>query len=215
MNIPPQSRSHQDRTARGSASSYQDLCRSVIERYLEDYVSCEFQVPDSMRWNTRHPCTQRKKAHGDIHRAKGTMGSTIEYMGPFQTSFNPDRFAWEDLILGSMSSLDDEVCRIEGETPRSSHIQKHQRTLDKFYEEFNTDTLLSNSICLCCLTNPPEHHLRCGHILCTDCAMDLGQLGDQSQILMSKCPLHIGEFDATIIPVPPPFSGLRVLTLDG
>jgi hypothetical protein len=209
-----QDKCQQDRIPTGSTSSYQDLCRSVIEQYLEDYVSCEFQIPDSVLKTKHKLCTQKKKAHGDLHRAKGTMG-TMEYFGSFKTSFNPEHFCWENLILKNMSLLDDAGYRHEGETPRSSQIHKHQQTLDQFYGRFDADTLLSNSICLCCLTNPPEHHLHCGHILCTDCAMDLGQLGETSRIVMSKCPLHDGDFDTTIIPIPPPFSGLRVLTLDG
>jgi hypothetical protein len=180
-------------------------------------VPCEFQIPDQFRPKHFLPCTQFRRTHGATHRAKATFRNA-ECIGDFRSSFGPLKFAWPSKILTCMMSLQDSYDSQHFSEPRKARARAHNHTLQDFYKDFN---IVSNSICLCCLSNPPEYQLECGHFLCHECALDFGCRDGNRILVIKHCPLHgdLGSIQATSVPtvvdLQPPHSGLRVLVLDG
>jgi hypothetical protein len=184
-------------------------------------VPCEFMVPHNMRHGKRVQCRLKKKVHGNTHTAF-TMLGTSEYYGNFENSFKLEQFSWESMILGKLESLQEAYKSRECNDMRQSRVYVHAHILQSFYKSIGGARCFRlNSICLCCLSNPPEHELECGHILCTECARDFGRVESNREVVIDKCPLHDAAESTPIQPAPtimklqPPFSGLRVLILDG
>lgn len=76
----------------------------------------------------------------------------------------------------------------------------------------------SHSVCLCCLSKPPEHPLPCGHVLCTPCIKIYGFKRNDLEIIMDSCPLEArskGFVYPWTIHFKPESAGVRVLCLDG
>ena len=76
----------------------------------------------------------------------------------------------------------------------------------------------SHSVCFCCLSEPPEHSLPCGHVLCTPCIKTYGQQHNKTEVDIQKCTLDIHAARAYRpwrIHFKPESAGVRVLTLDG
>jgi hypothetical protein len=76
----------------------------------------------------------------------------------------------------------------------------------------------SHSVCFCCLFEPPEHVLPCGHVLCTPCVRSYGRPRGENLFEIHECPLEIntpGRCQSVTLYVKPETSGIRILTLDG
>lgn len=76
----------------------------------------------------------------------------------------------------------------------------------------------SHSACFCCLFEPPEHALPCGHILCTPCIKDYGQLRSKTEVEIHGCPIEsrvVHRYQTWRIHLKPETAGVRILTLDG
>lgn len=77
-------------------------------------------------------------------------------------------------------------------------------------------TIKSNTTCLCCLTQLPEHELPCGHSLCDQCLLIFADELESAEYHFSLnscllCQAQIG-FRARL---KPPTAGVRVLSIDG
>lgn len=199
-----------------SESFYRDICRSVMQWYDDFYVPCESTCKDLVK--RRVPCQQVRKYHGPLHRARTTMHTT-DWEGEFRSSFNRNRFAWESRVLQQMRVLEERYRWYDPENPRSARSRAHRCSLLELCAHIKTRHFFSNSICVCCLANPPEHELRCGHVICTECAMDFGRIDSRTRIAIDRCPLHNGTLGSyeprQTVNLEPPFTGLRVLVLDG
>lgn len=76
----------------------------------------------------------------------------------------------------------------------------------------------SHSVCFCCLSEPPEHPLPCGHVLCSPCIKTYGRPRGKTEIEIQGCPLesHNTQFHQLCrLHTKPDAAGVRVLTLDG
>jgi hypothetical protein len=76
----------------------------------------------------------------------------------------------------------------------------------------------SHSVCFCCLFEPPEHALPCGHVLCTPCVRSYGRLKSKNLFEIHECPLEIntpGRCQPATLYLKPEAAGVRILTLDG
>jgi hypothetical protein len=81
-----------------------------------------------------------------------------------------------------------------------------------------TEKYNSHSVCFCCLSEPPEHALPCGHVLCTDCVKTYGERRNKIEIEMQGCPLETTStqlYQSWRIYLKPESAAVRVLTLDG
>ena len=72
------------------------------------------------------------------------------------------------------------------------------------------------SICLACLSHPPECVLSGGHVLCRRCVQDFGQLQNDRDIYLDACPPGHNSTTGQLLPeLGPIFTGLSALVLDG
>lgn len=151
-----------------------------------------------------------------MHRSLLSVGAS-EYFGNFQHHFSPDKFSWDIRILRQFQQLHGDYIAADA-TSRQKAARGHARELELFFSHYE---MFSNNICLGCLFNAPTLRLRCGHIICVECAYGFGQREGGTQVLMQTCPLHpqqpvspsIQELD--VIKLDPVNAGLRVLVLDG
>lgn len=194
------------------------MCRNAISTYFDFDTPCQYEFEPGIT-RRKVSCSVCRKLHGDTHRAKVAF-STKEIHGKYENDFNLDRFAWEDRILVDLVGRQEVRKRSNYAEFRQAVVKGHAECLAAFYK----DTALRffiNSVCVCCLANPPNYHLGCGHIICLECALDFGRPDGSTRIIMERCPLHNdGRLKAdksrqTVISLQPPFSGLRVLVLDG
>ncbi|RDW72341.1 uncharacterized protein DSM5745_07513 [Aspergillus mulundensis] len=99
-----------------------------------------------------------------------------------------------------------------------SIVERHLKVL-KREREFWKQTF-SNIICFCCLVEPPDFSLECGHAICCSCVKMLGHKLPQDPVYtLDLCPL-CSEGDQTQQPfaqiqLKPEKAGVRVLAIDG
>jgi len=211
-----------DDQAHPSYHSYENICNEVVEDFFKKYKPCTFRLrPRTLLHLDPSPCVLRKNGHTDgKHRAK----SHVQYSsqsGDFSTDFLLSAYAWDGSVLEMLKLIErDQGCpewrdeRTRGQAHRYIMLTHCRFFLDK--------DIFSNQICLCCLANPPEHKLHCGHTLCTQCVLDFGRVKNSTQIVVEACPLHTTQDTSlsasvvtTAVKTEPHFSGLRVLCLDG
>lgn len=205
-------------------NTYRDMCRRAIMQYFHNDVQCNFPIYDHFAMKKRQ-CELRYSRHGQSHRAKAKL-RTIDSPGTFEMSFEMDQIlAWEQDVLAQLIAMHDRLRRRFSFESKEAIVEAHAQLLPSIYRVGNrsADKVMEfrlNSICVACLCNPPQHQLDCGHIICTACAKDFGQ-HDGRSVKLVGCPLldHLdgSSFESTPlnIDLAPPFSGLRVLTLDG
>ena len=201
-------------------NTYRALCYSAISNYFDLHVRCQFLIPHRWKLNKKVPCAVPKRAHYErIHRGY-TMAGTHEYLGPFKHTFSLRQFSWENQLLYNLQVLHEDCKRQSNRDFRQEVLDRHAARVRSFYDD-GYPFFKVNSICLCCISNPSEHQLECGHLLCGDCVRDFGRLEGKSKIVIDSCPLHPSTttnssfLNPTIVQLPPPSSGLRVLVLDG
>ncbi|TGJ87061.1 hypothetical protein E0Z10_g1710 [Xylaria hypoxylon] len=204
-------------------SSIQEQCQAAVETYFNYEVPCQFHIESHnvLSVTGGFDCRQRKATHGEMHR------SSIKYIsddrwGKFEHDFNPTKFNWPDRILERMEEMQKDATWYDNGDSRQARVLAHGKTLQRFYKSLTDDLgIFSNSVCLCCLSNPPDHELSCGHIICLECAKDFGRSDDPLKVIVDQCPMHDNLLrhqvtrQPTVIGVQPPHSGLRVLVLDG
>ena len=199
------------------------MCSNLILEYFDDYVPCSFPLRD--RFTGRYtPCQVRKKTHGNLHLGWKT-GQRLEHKGEFENHFNPELYDWSARVLGEIEKLQELSPGQEWNGLRHGWVKAHRKCIKQFYKKLNVSangstSFNSHTICLCCLSNPPEHHLQCGHIICNPCAIDFSTNDDLTQITVDDCPVcdegcGANKTVPTVIARPPLFSGQRILVLDG
>lgn len=173
------------------------------------------------------PCSQRRKFHGSSHRAKDVL-RTADEPGRFCNKQPIDKKSWEEDVLNEVVQLHEQCRRRSSNDFRQAVVRAHRDLVRDVYRRkpgsnkprLRPFDFKRNSICVSCLGNPPQHQLDCDHIICTECARDFGTRAS-TYITVEECPLgcvpHWREepFEDTRIETPPPFTGLRILTLDG
>lgn len=148
-------------------------------------------------------------------------GQSFEHRGRFENSFDPKEYKWADQVLGGIEDVQERFSGYHWNGLRHGWAEAHKRCIKQFYTKLGEPRLFdSHAICLCCLANPPEHHLQCGHVICSPCAIDFGRNDTITEIVVEECPVCDDDTRGnaslqTIIPRPPPFSGQRILVLDG
>lgn len=76
--------------------------------------------------------------------------------------------------------------------------------------------LRHTTFCICCLFQPTEALLPCGHMLCTECIRSFGQQKSQTLVEVLECPLeasHSTHSEPRSIYLMPEAAGVRVLAL--
>jgi len=219
------------------------MCTSVLSEYFEHEVQCAFEIqPNRLILRSGYRCEQFRNSHERTHREK----SGGERFGRFEHPFSErsSTFLWASRVFTQIKKLYGTGAWNDSPGARGARAREHAKTLRPFYQALLADEakavtttsgannsanarkgLFCNSICLCCLFNPPDYTLSCGHAICLDCIKDFGHLVPGPRVVVDECPLHardgfwgVGDgagTKATIIDLDAAHAGLRVLTLDG
>ena len=153
--------------------------------------------------------------------AVGNYVSRFSFEG-YQETFQFDVFSRLNECLKLLYS---QVQRA-GESEAEAAAQLHRNTvMAHFYnhaEQAKTDSgasavpFISQSTCVSCLIEPPEHALPCGHILCSSCLRAYGHSKSKNVVEIDGCPiesLSLPRYWKVFLK--PADAGIRILTLDG
>ena len=203
-----------------NGKSYRSMCKNIVLEFFDDFVPCSFKFRD-LRVSSRYlPCDLRRKTHGNMHRHT-MLGRSAEHKGEFESHFRPGVYNWPARVLAQIEELEDALKSEDPNERRHGWMRPHQYCVRRFFDALGGAwAFKNNAICLCCLSNSPEHHLDCQHVICTPCAIDSSGDKDCTQIVVHGCPIcddtnGYKKVASLVIPRPPSFSGQRVLVLDG
>jgi hypothetical protein len=194
---------------------YQPNFEDALFDFCSSHWPCEFSHPKRGR------CVNVSNSHEKGHQT-GNRGKVTD--GRYMSSFNADGYknVWLNSLKTRLHDLQEELER-EKDNPEASGplgpIRRlHARNISSFYRAVGAaPSYNSHTTCLCCLMRPPEHVLRCGHVLCTECVKAFGTVRNCT-MEMKKCPLHIDGCkwkNPCRIRIKPDFAGVRILSLDG
>jgi len=198
---------------------YMYHCQFSVETFWSQHLTCEFR-------DGSYQCVNLPAFHGKGHQnAKGYIKP-----GYFESSFEPDSYVprWKEEIKSQIQDIDRELDNASQRAPSYSKeacmLQIHNDTMIKYYDALGSVRgILSHTTCFCCLMQSPEHALRCGHVLCTQCARAHGQplhdnISTRSVVRLDCCPLHPQATEWAVpclIRFKPEYAGVRLLCLDG
>lgn len=166
----------------------------------------------------------------NVRSGHGSKGHQSQSGAIFASGHYVSKFSFEDFsakfqeavyfrLQHLMTALADGVAL--GHSAETVAHQLHQQeTLGPFYTSVQkSHRLYSNSICLSCLFERPEHALPCGHILCNSCIKAYGKIRAANLVEAHECPLESSESSRRFPPfsifLKPESAGSRVLVLDG
>ncbi|KAF2475025.1 uncharacterized protein BDR25DRAFT_280671 [Lindgomyces ingoldianus] len=182
----------------------------------------------SMHWpcefsNKKGRCVNVSKRH-DTKGHQNAKGKIIA-AGKYQSEFTADKYkvVWMNSLKTRLAELQEDLKRVEEageelEDPLISIRKQHTENIARFFLDVGgASHFSSHATCLCCLMKSPEHALRCGHVLCSNCIKSFGVV-KKTTIEMPFCPLHPFETmwaQPWKIRMKPDFAGVRILSLDG
>ncbi|KAH8624551.1 hypothetical protein IG631_21290 [Alternaria alternata] len=196
-------------------ADYQPNFEDALVDFCSSHWPCEFSHAKRGR------CVNVSKSHEKGHQT-GNRGKVTH--GRYISSFTADGYKnlWLNSLKTRLHNVQEELEReedISEETGPLGPIRRlHARNISSFYRAVGgASKFNSHATCLCCLMRPPEHVLRCGHVLCTECVKAFGTVRNCT-IEMKECPLHIDDCHWRYpwrIRMKPDFAGVRILSLDG
>jgi len=125
------------------------------------------------------------------------------------------------MIADCLDKLESELQKPESHNqPKNDIPQLHLESLQQLPAVFGENArFFSNSTCLCCICNIPEHPLPCGHVVFTSCVGVFGKLVDDNIYVICSCPFACNQESHSFSPVriyyKPTGAGVRILCLDG
>ncbi|KAK8015171.1 hypothetical protein PG990_008467 [Apiospora arundinis] len=193
--------------------AYGQFCKDALRLYIELYTPC----------NYLHPIHGQCVNFKNTHDAKGHQNSRGKVIG--NGSYVPDldyphyEPSWMDQIRRCLNGLQARFNKSSTDSSESQSVAVvHLEFIDNFFSTLGDVSLFkSNTACFCCLQGMPEYPLPCGHILCRPC-VEAHATKSSRKLVLHSCPLHTAHTSwepGFVIPIAPPFSGVRVLCLDG
>ncbi|KAH7084592.1 hypothetical protein FB567DRAFT_445911, partial [Paraphoma chrysanthemicola] len=195
-------------------ADYQPNFEDALIEFCSSHWPCEFSHPKKGR------CVNVGKRHEKGHqndRGKVTDGG---YVSSFTAEIYKNTWlnSLKARLRDAQESLEREEDGPEVNGPLGPIRRLHARNISDFYLDVGgASKFNSHATCLCCLMRPPEHVLRCGHVLCTECVKAFGTVKNCT-IEMTECPLHTEDShwgSSWRIRMKPDFAGVRILSLDG
>jgi hypothetical protein len=193
--------------------SYAQACHDAIRSYCDNYVQCEAQYPKTFGKNL--PCILYRKTHGEYHRYVSDTGLfKQDWWGKYVNKFESEPYDWDRVVLHELRKIHPPQ---RSSTFLQEVIDRHTRTLATFYQTVGgANKYKLRSVCLACLSHPPECVLSCDHVLCRRCVQDFGRIQNGRDIYLDACPLGHDSTTGQLLPeLGPIFTGLSALVLDG
>ncbi|KAF2826308.1 FabD/lysophospholipase-like protein, partial [Ophiobolus disseminans] len=200
---------------------YENYCRNAIEGFWRRSTPCDFHIGHDHCVNvaSNHDPKGHQNAKGKIIAA-----------GEFVSSFQPIQYfpRWTNRIKAAIRQLNSDLQKASRGAQSSSKdsclLRIHSNNMHRFFVAIGpAGHFLSHATCFCCLMQSPQHVLRCGHVLCTQCVRAYGKslvadTDSKSVVSLDCCPLHPAETQwraPCIIRFKPDHAGVRLLCLDG
>ncbi|CAN9415920.1 unnamed protein product [Alternaria alternata] len=196
-------------------ADYKPNFEDALVEFCSSHWPCEFTHAKRGR------CVNVSKSHEKGHQT-GDRGMVTH--GRYMSSFTADDYknVWLNSLKTRLHDVQEELERKEDSSEETGPLgpirRLHARNISSFYRAVGgASKFNSHATCLCCLMRPPEHVLRCGHVLCTECVKAFGTVRNYT-MEMKECPLHIDDCNwknSWRIRIKPDFAGVRILSLDG
>ncbi|KAF2193812.1 hypothetical protein K469DRAFT_243687 [Zopfia rhizophila CBS 207.26] len=225
---------------KGNADSIFPLYIQHLDTALDDFCDrhwpCEFAINRASRTKpSRHSidsqpgptgitkCVNVRSGHGSKgHQLRdGRVFAAGDYVSDF--SFEKNQTEFQNMVYFRLEHLLN-LLAIRVNSGEAEDVAAAELHRDDVMAYFYNDgprggvrSVHSHSVCFCCLFEPPEHCLPCGHILCTACIRTYGRFKSANVIEMYECPLETntaGRYRPWTIYLRPEAAGLRVLSLD-
>lgn len=205
-------------TARAIIPPYLEHLDNALENFCARYWPCEYIRPGRGR------CVNVRSGHTKGHQSKsGRVLAHGDYLSTFSFESSREQFAndvytYLDELLRNLPQIDIRHSNQEDKAATELHKTKVLRPFFTHSLNVNSGSLLSHTVCFCCLFDIPEHALPCGHVLCTRCLKDYGNVVEEDLIRIWECPidghtrLSLGTISFRLKPAD---CGIRILTLDG
>ena len=153
----------------------------------------------------------------------GKVFAVGAYVSKFSFEDYRETFLWHvysrlDELLKNLRSKVQEGAEHEAQAAAELHRDTVMVHFYKHVAEGKKNAFISHITCYCCLFEPPEHALPCGHILCTSCLRAYGRLRARTVVEIEGCPFEpfVGARDQSCkFMLKPAAAGVRILTLDG
>ncbi|EPS35758.1 hypothetical protein H072_10759 [Dactylellina haptotyla CBS 200.50] len=196
---------------------YSPSCDDAFQDFFDKHWECEYRNPaDPSVRCVNYRVGHSTKGHQD---SNGKIISSGEYVS-LLTEKHAEVF--RDLVMAYLISIEN---RIDDDPEREavdertlvSKFHRDEYLGPFYYDAGGADNYVSHSACLVCLVHSPEHHLQCGHVICTPCLQTYGN-AKPGCITIAYCPMHRVErefYPYQIFTIKPPSAGVRVLSLDG
>ena len=193
-------------------------------RTAPDHITYDlstYKYQNDLKFNTYfYRCANLRCGHGSTgHQlADGRILSRGNYTSKFTFENNrADFHAGVYHILGELLSQlpgnDKQVLQLAAAT--SLHRINIREFLHKPGKENKFINLSDHTVCWCCLFEPPEHTLSCGHVVCTLCVREYGQETSRTMVEIHQCPLEPNQAGKPqSIYFKPEAAGIRMLVLD-
>ena len=202
---------------------------SIFPQYLEHIDSalvnfCLSHWPCEYVASTGGRCINVRSGHAKGHQLTG--GTLLAAKG-YEAAFTAESHGkkWQEDVYHKMAALrkylrDQEE---DGHSEEATVAKLHrEQVLPQFIEHASRGdehAFKSHTVCVCCLFEPPEHALPCGHIICTRCLKTYGKVYFNGRYVeITECPMERIEKRYTQswrINLKPPSCGIRMLILDG
>ncbi|KAK4211516.1 hypothetical protein QBC37DRAFT_12053 [Rhypophila decipiens] len=199
--------------------NFHQAIRRAFDQFINRWLRCGFRSGDQV-------CCLVKISHQGSHQDEnGKYFSDPLSDGGFSQRINPDAAfdCWMERIEVHLDRLKRKM-NLSGDDRVETGIVwlSHRDQVESFYKKHpSLDKAITHATCLICVNQIPTHVLPCGHVLCDDCVLALGEKARDGSIELSYCPLHSTrsawrpEESPFRIRFKPPEAGTRVLCLDG
>jgi hypothetical protein len=199
---------------------YLEHIDNALENFCDRHWPCEFEGKGGR-------CVNVRSGHGAKgHQLKsGRLLEAGQYCSSF--SFESYKQSFQDTIYQKLVLLSERVRERKNESVSSMNEEQaaaeiHQELiLPQFFERVsrgNPQAFTSHTVCFCCLFEPAEHPLPCGHIICSPCIKTYGSIHLNRYVEISQCPMEQKERrfrQPWKVLFKPSNCGIRILTLDG
>jgi hypothetical protein len=192
---------------------------SALENFCDRHWRCEYRTKKGER------CVNVFSGHSKGHQSE--TGRVLA-AGDYEASISFDTYheVFENKIYYKLLALREQVKvrqqrtdKLENEEHIAAEIHR-QQVLPGYLDRASNGraaSMVSHTVCFCCLIEPPEHALPCGHIICTQCLKAYGKAYTAKYLELASCPMERDKVFRTPwrVQIKHPSCGIRVLTLDG
>ncbi|KAK6522294.1 hypothetical protein TWF281_002858 [Arthrobotrys megalospora] len=201
---------------------YMPSCKDAFQTFFDKHLECEYSDPaDSNIRCVNSRVGHNTKGHQDSNGKIISAGKyyvtslTEEHFELFQKSIKKHLVLIEHKLKSKLRGNEERYD--EAERIAISNIHRDDYMIPFYTSVGGPEHFISHSACFVCLVHSAEHHLQCGHVICTPCLQTYGNPGP-GRIAISCCPMHLGDqvfCRPQFVAIKPPSAGVRLLSLDG